>query len=730
MPQEVDTREAAYQRLAAQNVQPELERVRNFVRNFSTPRGMQAHSPEALKVNSFTGSPAELKIPGYRPSGQSTDALINDAMRVAQEMTATGFAGDAQPPEFIPDSKVDTTSAETKVVHLHQHYRGIPLFQMTQTVRFSRDEMDIVGTSLPLQQRDLPIDPVISAREAVLTAAQHLASTAPRDVGNRDGWGQPMPPIPLDLSSFDPTIVATFSMPSHPTVFEKGPFDYPIRAHLVFFYQGRDASNSQMVRLGWNLDFYLPQASGQFQVIVGADQTTRGEILYAKETSHTMQDSSPRVEGNVFETNGGQGRRTVPFPRDASDLPQTIQPPPVGFPGPWVEANKTIGRSTHAFLVVRPEPDRLDVPGEGQQTPQGVLFNPQNPSGGDQQVLNEFYFCNIMHDFFERLGFTVESGNFEGDDPVEAFAHPRLVRGTANMLTRPDAQSPTMNMGLVQLQSGDRHTALDADVVYHEFAHGVTNRLVGGKDNTLALQEPQSRAQGEGWSDFFALTYQNERSLQSQEKVTTGAWVVSDPNGIRTAPYTDDYPHNYDALPNLAPPHGQGEVWCATLMHMIRRMSTALGENPTRAYQITWQIVVDGLKLSPANPSFLDSRDSIIKALEDLRQAEHITPQEGEACFRAAWEAFAGFGMGRDAFSFGASVFGIQADFHLPDELGGTMVDRPRRSGMTFPSTAQQPLSTTTADGVPAELQMVIDCWNQLSDKAKGRIQGIVESSL
>ena len=46
--------------------------------------------------------------------------------------------------------------------------------------------------------------------------------------------------------------------------------------------------------------------------------------------------------------------------------------------------------------------------------------------------------------------------------------------------------SPIMNMGLVT--STNRHTAFDSDVVFHEFMHGVTNRLVGGPLNARCFR--------------------------------------------------------------------------------------------------------------------------------------------------------------------------------------------------------------------------------------------------
>src|SRR6185436_967023 len=107
--------------------------------------------------------------------------------------------------------------------------------------------------------------------------------------------------------------------------------------------------------------------------------------------------------------------------------------------------------------------------------------------GDDQKVLNIFYYNCVMHDFFYLLGFREADGNFQqnnlgrggiASDHVDARAHPGPVFGTANMSTPIDGLRRVMNMGLVS--STNRHTAFDSSVVFPEFTHGVTNRLVGG----------------------------------------------------------------------------------------------------------------------------------------------------------------------------------------------------------------------------------------------------------
>jgi extracellular elastinolytic metalloproteinase len=233
------------------------------------------------------------------------------------------------------------------------------------------------------------------------------------------------------------------------------------------------------------------------------------------------------------------------------------------------------------------------------------------------------------------------------------------------MNTGPDGLPPVMNMGLVS--TTNRHTAFDADVVFHEFAHGLTERLVGGPLDNRSLAALESGGMGEGWSDFFALTVQN--FVRTDEKVVSGDWVLNRPGGIRRAPYTDNYPFTYATLKDSPEEHDIGEVWCAALLAMVRRLQAALGDKQG-AYRLAWQIVVDGLKLTPAKPTFLQGRDAILMALDQLAAVRRINVTTHKAARRAVWEAFARFGMGANASSNDPDELQkIVADFTVPAGL-------------------------------------------------------------
>ena len=94
-------------------------------------------------------------------------------------------------------------------------------------------------------------------------------------------------------------------------------------------------------------------------------------------------------------------------------------------------------------------------------------------------------------------------------------------------------------------------------------------------------------------------------------------------------------------------------------------------------------------------------------------------------CYGAMWQAFAGFGMGANASSLGASVFGVEGDNTIPNDpdvpsiLRGTTVSR---SGGTPTSFTPNGFGSTA----PAELKKLIDSWDKLPETARAMINGIV----
>ena len=83
-------------------------------------------------------------------------------------------------------------------------------------------------------------------------------------------------------------------------------------------------------------------------------------------------------------------------------------------------------------------------------------------------------------------------------------------------------------------------------------------------------------------------------------------------------------------------------------------------------YRLGWQMVVDGLKLTPANPMFFDAQDAILFALNQMLDQRCIQRTVYGAARPAALAAFGRFGIGPNASSADAGADGIVEDVVQP----------------------------------------------------------------
>ncbi|HEX3134920.1 MAG TPA: M36 family metallopeptidase [Planctomycetota bacterium] len=336
-------------------------------------------------------------------------------------------------------------------------------------------------------------------------------------------------------------------------------------------------------------------------------------------------------------------------------------------PNGWIDGNQeTRGSNVDAHLDLDHN-NSADLP-----RPKGVGSSPvtfdfpldltQDPSTyRNAAVTNLFYWCNVAHDRFYQLGFTPSAGNFQGNDAVQADAQDGSDVNNANFTTPPDGTAPRMQMYVFTMTTPSRDSSLDASVILHEYTHGLTSRLVGGgvSGNLDALQ---CTGMGEGWSDFYALCLLTEAGDDPLGTYTTGSYLTGNYfRGIRNYPYVVE-PAAIVSLSSLNPQtfrdiitntevHDMGEIWCQTLWEcrgeLIAKLGTVAGNT------LMLQLVTDGLKLTPATPTFTEARDAILQA--DL-------VAHGGANLNELWRGFAKRGLG-----FGA-VAGTSDDIVLVAE--------------------------------------------------------------
>ncbi|MBC7383156.1 MAG: T9SS-dependent M36 family metallopeptidase [Bacteroidia bacterium] len=191
---------------------------------------------------------------------------------------------------------------------------------------------------------------------------------------------------------------------------------------------------------------------------------------------------------------------------------------------------------------------------------------------------------------------------------------------------------------------------LDNGVIAHEFGHGISVRLTGGPANSSCLSNAEQA--GEGWSDFFALAI----TTRAWEKSTStargiGTFVIDqDTNGlgIRAYRYSRNMSINPVTYKNVAlntEVHAVGFVFGSVLYDLFWDMIDKYGFDVdiykgTGGNNKALQLVVDGLKLQPCSPGFIDSRNAIIKA---------DSINNGGANYALIWKTFARRGMGYSA---------------------------------------------------------------------------------
>lgn len=270
-------------------------------------------------------------------------------------------------------------------------------------------------------------------------------------------------------------------------------------------------------------------------------------------------------------------------------------------------------------------------------------------------VTNLFYFNNIIHDFSYRLGFTETARNFQtnnfgrggtGNDSVRAEAQDGSGTNNANFATPPDGQRPRMQQYLFTAPTPDRDSSVDGDVVWHEYGHGISNRLIG--NGSTALSGTQSGAMGEGWSDYWANTLGNDGVV--------GEYVTNNTTrGIRRAAYTVPAATVHDSYADVCAGgcevHNDGEVWAATLWDLRTQLGATITDN----------IVLNGMKFTPTRPSFLNARDGILQADQNLN---------GAANRCTIWTVFARHGMGVSAVGNDGTTH--TAATNIPADCGGS----------------------------------------------------------
>ena len=156
--------------------------------------------------------------------------------------------------------------------------------------------------------------------------------------------------------------------------------------------------------------------------------------------------------------------------------------------------------------------------------------------------------------------------------------------------------------------------SLDSDIVYHEYGHGLTWRMIG------SMSGPLAGALGEGASDSVSMLINGDDVIAE--------YSASSPTGIRRNRYAG-YPRTYGDVTG-ASVHNDGEIYAATIWRLIELFG------PTRRNDL-FAYFVDGMNYTPAAPAYEQMRDGMLQAVS-------TGPNPADRC--TVWTAFAQFGIG------------------------------------------------------------------------------------
>ena len=606
-----------------------------------------------------------------------------------------------------------TLTPGTGITHLRyrQAYRGIPAFDNDLRVNLDRGGRILNVTGAPVS--GLRVDSIEPALGAV--AAMRALQ---RDVGVERA---------IDVTSGP-------AGDRRVTQFAGGEF-----ARLVLFGTARGA------RLAWHVT-YRATSVAYYDAVVDA---ATGEILYRQ----NLTKSAARA--TVFPNYPG-----APIPRVDSNFATNL----------WLDANATTleGFFVHAYSDTNHDDDANPSEEIGRRDPGGAndfdypftpftappdngceagshppdwpapitttalcSWAPTDPGSWqinrEQNAVQAFYLANRFHDHLAnpRIGFDDFEGSekllLETDDGADTGPDDDHTNN-ANMSTPPAGASPAMQMFLFvydpaaafpfrNINPGD-----SAAVVWHEYTHGLSNRLVTFADGSGALSTLHAGAMGEAWSDWYALDLLYRDGLEVDDPgpgdvdlgIYTDAVFASlrfEPIDCRPGDDVDVCPGGFDTggrggftlgdfghvFQGGVEEHSDGEIWAQTLWDLRGAVGSDRAE----------ELITEGMRLSPPEPTFLDGRNAILAATLPGSERDVV------------WGVFARRGMGFLARVNGPNDVTPDEDFSLPPPPPVTPIPPP-----VTPAVTSAPRVTLPRHGSKGKVTARVSCSTRCTVKA------------
>ncbi|MCU1347097.1 MAG: Peptidase, (Fungalysin) family, partial [Acidobacteria bacterium] len=268
-------------------------------------------------------------------------------------------------------------------------------------------------------------------------------------------------------------------------------------------------------------------------------------------------------------------------------------------------------------------------------------------------------------------------GGMAGVDATITIPSYITTQGNGNAIKAQLATPTTVNVTMRRDAGIDRDGTIDNQIIFHEWAHYLSNRLIA---NAAGLGQAQARGMGEGWSDFNAMlgTVRPDDTTVPSNATWNGvyalaSYVTGGDNGngggndayywgIRRYPYSTDmtknpltFRHiaNGVALPagppvgfgasgvNNAEVHNVGEVWANTLWECYAALlRDTQGGSPRLTFPQAQDrmkgYLVSSLKMTPGEPTLVEARDAMLAVAYANDGVDYVE----------FWQAFAKRGLG------------------------------------------------------------------------------------
>jgi hypothetical protein len=454
--------------------------------------------------------------------------------------------------------------------------------------------------------------------------------------------------VTLAVADVYPGYVFTGAQQSEPQgvdrkiVFEQGEFGLPPSVRLIVF---PTASGS---RLAWEVRIAERSLYTSYRILIDAQD---GTLLYRHNTTEyadARRLDGPRPLPKTEEEN--------PDGYDLATIPAATPESPLG----WIDGAGTSLEGNNATSHV----GWRDQPGLAESS---AIYD--YPFGTTRSALvNTWWAVNELHDWLYARGFDEQAGNFQadnfgkgglGNDPLGVVVLEGFPQGNSFMVPPSvDGDRSWVHLAWVRCRFcrdqdgltdapvtvGERQSGYYESIVIHEAMHAVTNRRVGGPGDDACLDQAQSAALGESWSDLIGRTL-------------TGVLFdgLYEGGGInRRFSHDLTYGDLCNADDTGCQEHTDGLIFSAALWDLRDSMEAL---DPAGGVADWEQLVVESLALTPCDPSMLVARDAVLDADQTLF---------GSAFEDLIWNAFANRGMGDDASSTGAADTAPVEGFAVP----------------------------------------------------------------